>query len=66
MMQTLTLIVDAADAGTRIDKYLSERADLTRSAAVRLLEEGDVLVDGASVSKNYKVKSGDEIALTFP
>ncbi len=65
-MQTLTLIVDAADAGTRIDKYLSERADLTRSAAVRLLEEGDVLVDGASVSKNYKVKSGDEIALTFP
>lgn len=65
-MQTLTLIVDAADAGTRIDKYLSERADLTRSAAVRLLEEGDVLVDGASVSKNYKVKSGDEITLTFP
>ena len=65
-MQTLTLIVDAADAGTRIDKYLSERADLTRSAAVRLLEEGDVLVDGASVSKNYKVKSGDEIALTVP
>ncbi len=65
-MQTLTLKVDAADAGTRIDKYLSERADLTRSAAVRLLEEGDVLVDGASVSKNYKVKVGDEVAVTYP
>ncbi|MBQ5792767.1 MAG: RluA family pseudouridine synthase [Clostridia bacterium] len=65
-MQALTLRVDAADAGARIDKYLSERADLTRSAAVRLLEEGDVLVGGASVSKNYKVRVGDEITLNIP
>ena len=65
-MQTLTLRVDAADAGTRIDKYLSERADLTRSAAVRLLEEGDVSVCGASVSKNYKVRLGDEIEVAYP
>ncbi|MBO5756278.1 MAG: RluA family pseudouridine synthase [Clostridia bacterium] len=65
-MQTLTLRVDAADAGARIDKYLSERADLTRSAAVRLLEEGDVSVCGASVSKNYKVRLGDEISINYP
>ena len=65
-MQTLTLRVDPADAGTRIDKYLSERADLTRSAAVRLLEEGDVSVGGASVSKNYKVRAGDEIEINYP
>ena len=65
-MQALTLRVDAADAGARIDKYLSERADLTRSAAVRLLEEGDVLVGGASVSKNYTVRVGDEITLNVP
>ena len=65
-MQILTLKVDAAEAGVRIDKYLSERADLTRSAVVRLLEEGDVSVGGASVSKNYKVKAGDEIAISIP
>ena len=65
-MQTLTLRVDPADAGARIDKYLSERADLTRSAAVRLLEEGDVSVSGASVSKNYKVRVGDEITVNYP
>ena len=65
-MQTLILKVDAADAGARIDKYLSERADLTRSAAVRLLEEGDVSVSGASVSKNYKVRVGDEITVNYP
>ena len=65
-MQTLTLRVESAEAGTRIDKYLSERADLTRSAAVRLLEEGDVSVGGALVSKNYKVRSGDEIEIRYP
>ena len=65
-MQTLTLRVEAADAGTRIDKYLSERADLTRSAAVRLIEEGGVSIGGASVSKNCKVKCGDEITVARP
>ena len=65
-MQTLTLRVEAAEAGARIDKYLSERADLTRSAAVRMLEEGDVSVGGASVSKNYKVRCGDEIEIRYP
>ena len=65
-MQTLTLRVEAADAGTRIDKYLSERADLTRSAAVRLIEEGGVSIGGTSVSKNCKVKCGDEITVVIP
>ena len=65
-MQTLTLRVEAAEAGARIDKYLSERADLTRSAAVRLIEEGGVSIGGASVSKNYKVKCGDEITIVIP
>ena len=65
-MQTLTFRVEAAEAGARIDKYLSERADLTRSAAVRMLEEGDVSVGGASVSKNYKVRAGDEITVCYP
>lgn len=64
-MQTLTLRVEATEAGARIDKYLSERADLTRSAAVRMLEEGDVSVGGASVSKNYKVRAGDEITVCY-
>ena len=65
-MQTKTYKVEAAEVGTRIDKYLAERADLTRSAAVRLLEEGDVSVSGASVSKNYKVREGDEITVAIP
>lgn len=63
---TVTQRVDPADAGLRIDKYLAERADLTRSAAVRMLEEGDVSVSGASVSKNYKVKAGDAIEIRYP
>lgn len=63
---TVTHRVDSADAGQRIDKYLAERANLTRSAAVRLIEEGDVSLGGVSVSKNYKVRAGDEIAIHYP
>lgn len=64
--EKVTCRVDAADQGLRIDKYLAERADLTRSAAVRMIEEGDVSVGGAAVSKNYKVRAGDEIRISYP
>ena len=64
--EKVTCRVDPADQGLRIDKYLAERADLTRSAAVRMIEEGDVSVSGAAVSKNYKVRAGDEIEINYP
>lgn len=66
IQEKVTCRVDPADQGLRIDKYLAERADLTRSAAVRMIEEGDVSVGGAAVIKNYKVKAGDEIEIRYP
>ena len=40
------LTADASSAGTRIDTFLSERTGLSRSAVARLIEEGNVLVNG--------------------
>ena len=42
--------------GQRIDKYLTERIDKTRSAISILIENGRVTVNNAIISKNYKVK----------
>lgn len=66
MQGTVTQSVDSADQGLRIDKYLAERANVTRSAAVRMIEEGDVSVGGVSVSKNYKVRAGDVVEIRYP
>ena len=53
--------------GLRLDVFLSAQLpELTRSAAQRLVEQGEVLVDGKAVKKNYKTRKGDEISLTIP
>ena len=35
-----------ADVGTRLDTYIAQQASITRSAAVTLIEQGAVLVNG--------------------
>lgn len=56
--------MDAADAGVRIDKYLSDVSeDLSRSAASRLIFEENVTVNGEPVKKNYKTEAGDLIVV---
>lgn len=52
--------------GVRLDAFLAEQADLTRSAVQKLLESGGILVNGAAVKKNYKTRMGDAIELTLP
>ncbi len=58
--------VDKESTGARLDAFVSEAAELTRSAAARLIEDGAVLVFGEKRAKNYKVRLGDEISLELP
>ena len=54
------------DAGKRLDAYAAEAAEITRSAAARLIEEGAVTVNGSSSIKKYLVKEGDVIEIFMP
>ena len=54
------------DAGLRLDAVVAQAAEITRSSAARLIEEGCVLVSGENRAKKYTVKCGDEIELTLP
>ena len=58
--------VQPDDAGTRLDQFASKCAELTRSAAARLIEEGAVTVNSKAVAKNYKVAAGDAVEITIP
>ena len=68
MSEELFLTVTAEEAGTRLDAYLAaaEELSLTRSAAVRLIEDGQVTVNGKKVNKKDKVKASDEICVQVP
>ncbi|MBR3593894.1 MAG: RluA family pseudouridine synthase [Clostridia bacterium] len=50
----------------RLDVYVSELADVTRSRAASLLSDGCVLVNGENKPKNYLLKTGDEVLVSLP
>lgn len=62
----LTLTAAKEYEGTRLDVFMSECADFTRSAAQKLLEDGNVSVNGKLETKKYKIKTGDEVQVITP
>ena len=67
MARTEELLVLPEEDGQRLDKFLSERLEeLTRTAAEKLAISGEVCKSGVALSKSYKVRAGDCIAVTIP
>jgi 23S rRNA pseudouridine1911/1915/1917 synthase len=58
----VTLNADEADQGTRLDAYLALKiAGWSRARLQRLIEAGDVLVNGSVPKASYKVSAHDEV-----
>ena len=60
MTEQKTFIFDGEEP-LRIDVFLSVQMDISRTAATRLLEQGNAAVNGREVPKNYKLSSGDRV-----
>ena len=59
-----TYIIDEEKSGIRIDKAIGLIEDtLSRVAIQRLLDEGNILVNGKTTKASYKTKLGDEIII---
>ena len=55
------------EPGERIDRFLSGKMqEFSRSYIQKLLKEGAVSVNGASVKPNYKTGAGDQICIRIP
>jgi len=55
-------LIEAESAGERLDILLAEMLG-SRSRAQRMIVEGRVLVDGATVRKNHRVAGGERVAI---
>lgn len=58
---------EVADGGVRLDRFLADRVPgLSRSAAQRLIDSGQVTVNGEPVRASHKIKIGDLILAPLP
>lgn len=60
------LILNVDTAAGRLDKYIADNSDISRSFAAKLAEEGSVFVNGKAADKKTKLKEGDVITVQIP
>ena len=62
-METIEL---SAPGGVRLDKLIADGTELSRSAAVKLIEQGNVLVNGSPAGKKDIPAAGSAVEITLP
>ena len=61
------MILTASMDGERLDAFLSRSAEgLSRSAAQKLIADGNVRLNGSPARKNDRLRVGDSVELTIP
>ena len=63
-MEKLTLICE--NNSCRIDAFIAENTDISRSRAVKLIEAGSVTLNGKTVNKKAALKAGDTVEIIVP
>ncbi len=59
------MVIEVLNSGVRIDKYLAENTDYSRSKIQKLINNGNILVDGKVVKANYVLQDGEEITINY-
>ncbi len=61
------VVFTAEEKGQRLDVFVVERfPELSRSHVQKLIEQGNVLVDGSVRKANYKLRGGEAVQVTVP
>ena len=55
--------IEVNDGGIRLDAYLSDNLDISRSKIQKLIKQDKILVNGKSVNSSYIVKENDKIVV---
>lgn len=66
-MEKEKLIVNLENAGVRLDAYVADNINnLSRTMVKKLIEEGNISVNGKTQKVSYKVQENDEINVNVP
>lgn len=60
------LILNVTETAGRLDKYIADNSDISRSFAAKLTADGNVMVNGRAADKKLKLKPSDVIVINLP
>ncbi len=60
------IVLTASENGGRLDAFVAEKTGMTRNAAEKLIQNGNVTVGGKAAGKSLKVRAGDVIEISVP
>ena len=55
--------VEKLEAGKRIDTYITSKSEYSRAMIQKMMDNGNILVNGKKVKVSYKVQADDEITI---
>lgn len=63
----MKIIIPKEGEGIRIDKYLGDTiSDLSREMIIKLIKDGEILVNGKNIKSSYKATENDEVIINIP
>lgn len=65
-MQKIIINANEGSIGERLDKFIAENSDISRSYAAKLCEDGLVFLGEKPLAKKYKITGGEEITIEMP
>ena len=66
-MEILNFLTEDCDSGLRIDKFLIEKTEnLSRAYIQKLIEDGQVELDGNLINKSFKISPNQTITVKIP
>ncbi len=60
------IILNVNEPCSRIDKFIADNSDISRSFAAKLCDEGSVWVNNKSVAKKQSINTGDIVEVLLP
>jgi 23S rRNA pseudouridine1911/1915/1917 synthase len=65
-IETLAFTVTTPGTGARLDQFLAQHLGWSRARLQKLLKSGRILVNGQTRPASYRVRIGDEVAVSVP
>ncbi|MBQ2546730.1 MAG: RluA family pseudouridine synthase [Clostridia bacterium] len=62
----LSVLCGDEEAGVRLDAFAAAHAGISRARAQKLIEDGDITLNGRAAKKNEKLSPGDRVEIAFP